>query len=169
MARKRTEYSDVEKASVLAALDANGGDRALTSRMTGVPDSTLQNWATGHSINSSVEAMRRRARGLLADQLEDLAWKVAGVLQRKLESARAGELARVLKVAVESMQLLRGQATQITEHIDGELTDAERAERLMGLLNAARARSGGVAAAREEGFAYPVLPAPADGAPGDLP
>lgn len=54
---KRT-YSDSDKATYLAALDANGGNISLTAKQTGVPRNTLSDWAKGRNLNAEVTDLR---------------------------------------------------------------------------------------------------------------
>jgi len=109
MARRR--YTDEEKATFLAALDANDGNVKRTARDCGIPESTLRGWKKSRGTNDAVAELRPQKKGELADALEDIAWKIIGVLPDKIDEASVRELATLLGVALDKHQLLLGKPT----------------------------------------------------------
>jgi transposase-like protein len=107
----KRRYSDDERAACLAALAANGGDVAKTARETGVPDPTLRCWAKGTRHPEALQ-MQEGKRLPLADMLEDLAYRAARTSRRGLRHVKADRAAVVMGIAIEKMQLLRGQPTE---------------------------------------------------------
>ena len=141
---ERRSYSDAERATALAALEANGGNIGRTSRELGLPRATLQNW----SRREAAPDLGHQKRGELAEALADVAWRLAGAIPSKLDAANLQQVAVSLGIVIDKMQLLKGMPTAITE--DASLSDEERANRVAALLERARARRVGQAAAAAE-------------------
>lgn len=140
--KPKQPYTDAQKADALAALDANGGNQYKTARQIGVPRKTLAEWANGRHTNVDVATMRQGKQVALAERLEMLANLLLDALPGKLDSASAKDAAITLGIALDKMQLLRGEPTSIHE----SLSEDERAARVAELLDAARARRDGPAA-----------------------
>ena len=138
---KRT-YSDQEKSDALVALDANGGNLTKAAGATGIPISTIQLWRDGH-VHPAVTDFRNEKREPLADRLEALAHTIVDMLPEKLVTASAKDAAMSMGIALDKMQLLRGEPTNI--HRDDNLPDEERADRAAALFDRARARRAGEA------------------------
>lgn len=115
MAPRRRQWTDAEKAEILAALDANQGNVKRTARQCGVPISTLRGWVKGRGTNAGVAKLRPEKRGDLADALEEIAWKIVELLPDKLETAEVRELATLLGVSLDKLLVLRGKANNRTE------------------------------------------------------
>lgn len=111
----RRQWTDAEKAEILAALDANQGNVKRTARQCGVPISTLRGWAKGRGTNAGVAQLRPEKRGDLADALEGIAWQIVELLPGKLETAEVRELATLLGVSLDKLLVLRGQPNNRTE------------------------------------------------------
>jgi transposase-like protein len=60
-------YSDREKATALAVLDANNGDALATARQTGIPRSTLRRWVSG-SVSADVAGLRQEKKADLSTE-----------------------------------------------------------------------------------------------------
>ena len=127
--RNRRVYSDREKAEALAIYDACG-NLSETSRNTGIPDATLSDWISGKRGVSSPDLPKlRNEKGQnLSDSFERIAVEACHVAQARLTGKQANEipfnhLMTGAGIAVDKMQLLRGQPTTITESVDrNELT-----------------------------------------------
>lgn len=132
-------YTDKEKAEALAIVDMQGGNVNAAARLTGVPQSTLERWASGERVNQNVEALRISERKPLSDLIEDLAYDIVDAVKTNgsLKRSNARDLLISLGIAVDKIQLLRGQPTSITENL---LSDEARAERVAILLEQARQR-----------------------------
>lgn len=140
-------YSDEQRATALAALDANGGNLLRTAKETRIPRQTLQDWAAGRKPNGAAAAVmpekRQRKREDLAGALDEIAWRCVDLLPEKLENADARQVATTLGIAVEKAALLRREPTCINETRGTELTDEERIELVREMLATAQARTTG--------------------------
>lgn len=124
---QRRQYSDAEKAGVLAALDANGGNVSKTARDTGVPRKTLAEWAAAR-LHPDVAELRQSKKTDLATQLEDIARRLAGAIPEKMATANLQQTATSMGIAIDKMQLLRGQPTSIADIAVEQIAD--RIERM---------------------------------------
>jgi transposase-like protein len=124
-------HPDDRREEVLALLQANGGNVARTAREAGLPEQTIRNW---RGLPPTEKGAQKR--GSLAEKLEEIVWTAAGILPEKLKTAKASEVATAMGIAVDKMQLLRGEATHITE----DVTHARKA--LHGRLGQLAARNG---------------------------
>lgn len=114
-AKTKRRYSDEDRANALAALAANGGNLAQTARQLGIPRATLQRWLEG-SAHPEAAANAAPKKAALADRLEELAGQLLdGVTLDKIAGSGPKELLTSLGIAVDKMQLLRGQPTAITD------------------------------------------------------
>lgn len=143
----KRQYSDAEKAAALLALQANGGNLKQTAKQTAIPYSTLKAWAGGAGVSHGVADIREEKKNVLADYLEDVAWKLAEAMPKKVRGAQLQQIATSMGITIDKMQLLRGKATAILD--DASLTDEKRADRITQLLDAARARRDGQPAQSE--------------------
>ena len=141
--KQQSKYSDDDRASALAALDANGGNMLRTSKELGVPRATLQEWEQGR-VSSAVPEARVQKRVDLASRLEEIAHSLVDAIPGKVGDADLGKIATTLGISIDKMRLLREQPTSI----NAALSDDERAERVAALLERARARRDGLPAIR---------------------
>lgn len=137
----RRKYSDEDKATALAALDANGGNVKRTATELEIPRITLLGWADGRGVHPVVSELQQEKRGALAERLEEIAHKIVDILPDKLQDATLQQCATSLGIIVDKRQLLMGKPTGIVD--DASLTDLERANRVNTLLDIARARRDG--------------------------
>jgi hypothetical protein len=120
MQRQRHGYTDSARADALAALAANGGNFTRTAAQLGIPRRTLQHWAKGECA-PQVRELAQQKKGPLADAFEELARELlGGMTPEKMAAATLQQLATAAGIAVDKMQLLRGQPTTITEMTDEE-------------------------------------------------
>lgn len=147
--RPQRRYSDAEQAEALAALAANGGEIAATSRETGIPEATLRHWRDGDCRPCPPELVARK-RESLARGIEKLARRV---LKRNLKAAADADTplslrdgAVVLGICVDKVAQLRGESgggASITVNVDARsvtLTadDVAAARKLLGASAAPR-------------------------------
>ena len=111
---ERRRYSDNDRATALAALDANGGNAAKTARELGIPRITLKEWADGRH-NDDVSDNRQLKRDDLASKFEQIANAYTDRLldPKVIEKSKASEASTVAGTAVDKMRLLRGLPTEI--------------------------------------------------------
>ncbi len=114
---KKRQYSDNDKATFLAALDANGGNLSKTCRLLKIPRQTLQDWAAGRKISSDVPEMRQVKKEELAEKLEELAHALVEGIHRRVKDGvldpqvSLRDAATSLGIVIDKMQLLKGQPT----------------------------------------------------------
>ena len=128
-------YSDEEKATVLATLDANEGNVALTARQLGMPDSTLRGWAKGRGTHEEIAELRDQKKGELSERLEAIAHQLVDALPGKIDEASLQQTATSLGITIDKMQLLKQKPTGI---LDVNVNDAR--ERIAHLINQQAAR-----------------------------
>lgn len=111
-ARKR-RYSDEDKATALAALDANGGNVLKTARALKIPHKTLDEWAKGRNQVPEVADLRNEKKGELSARYEAVIHELVDVLADKRANASLKDVATAIGILTDKMQLLRGRPTAI--------------------------------------------------------
>lgn len=139
----RKQWTDQDKATALAALDANNGNVNRTAKQLHIAESTLRSWTNGRGTNSDVAVLHEVKKGELADRLEEIAHRILNTLPDKLKDANVQQLATALGIVLDKKQLLEGKPTERTETIDTTLDNDERLKRINSLLERARARRDG--------------------------
>jgi transposase-like protein len=122
----KRSYSDNEKASILAALDANAGNVKRTAREFGIAHTTLADWAKNRHVTEDVTEIRTEKKRELADWFEDLTRKGLENLELNIASAKFSEVSLAVCQWTDKMRLLRNESTSITET---KSTDREWAEK----------------------------------------
>ena len=142
MATKK-QYSDEDKASALAALDANGGNASKTARQLGIPRITLLDWSKNRGVSDDMSELRQVKKVELAEKLEEIAHKLADAIPGKINDATLQQTATSLAIAVDKLQLLKGEPTERTEHQGGlDLTVTDAREQLARKLDSVSHRIG---------------------------
>lgn len=115
------DYPVELKAAVIAAIEQNGGNVLATSKLFNLPRDTVNYWWQ-HS-ERYVE-LKQTSSLCLADKLESVAHNyVDSLADHDLQLVTARDKASVAQIAIQNMQLLRGQPTNISENIErNELT-----------------------------------------------
>jgi len=113
----RRSYSDEEKAETLALLKANGGNVKRTAREKGIPYKTVEAWVRRGNLESLAEGVQEQKEDELEVVLGRIALKAARRADERIpkESAKVAMIA--LGIAIEKLQLLKGQPTSI-ERVD---------------------------------------------------
>lgn len=107
-------WSESDKASALAWLDALNGNLSECSRRTGVPHTTLRDWKNGDHVNSDVAEKRDDKKRDMADACEATAWLVLNSIDpNSIESAPLNHRTTAFGTLVDKMQLLRNKPTVI--------------------------------------------------------
>lgn len=140
--KKRKKYTDKDKALALATLDAYGGSLRKTSEQLKIPVATLDDWNKGRSVTPKIEQIRTENRRELSEKLDDIAHQLADAIPGKIDSASLLQASTSLAIAVDKMQLLKGQPTAINQN-NVQLTDTERTQRITSILDRARTRRTG--------------------------
>lgn len=142
----RTEWTDREKGSALAALAANGGNVSKTARQLEIPRTTLRLWARGLRQNADVAEIGRQKKSTLADEFERVAEQMVAETLGMEHDPKESRYTKMMcaAIAVDKMRLLREQATSIGGKTP-ELTDDE-IEREINRIYAARGKTGALRA-----------------------
>lgn len=138
---ERRQYSDKDKATALAVLDANSGNISKTSRQLKIPASTLTEWRDGR-VNDDVTELREIKRDEISTRLKEIVHLLIDAIPGKIPEASLQQITTSIGIAVDKAQLLEGSATERTEVIDN-ISDDERANRVAAILERARARATG--------------------------
>lgn len=105
-----TRYSDDQRAAVLAALDANGGNLSKTARDTGVPKSTLIAWRDNVHVPPADE-LRTSKKLELTELIRTELDAIFEAMPGKRESADYKTLGTVAGILSDKLTLLDGGAT----------------------------------------------------------
>lgn len=108
--RPYADYSFERKAEVIALVDANNGNVLQTSRDTGIPHNTIREWLTNADKYSDI---RKQKSVTLAQKLENQANYYLELAEDKAAEAPFNHLMTGAGIAIDKMQLLRGQPTSI--------------------------------------------------------
>jgi transposase-like protein len=134
----KRQYSDNDKASALAALDANKGNVNRTAQQLDIPRKTLEMWAANRHLSADVANIRQEKKASLAEKFEELAEKLVDDLIARVGQGKFVEEATAAAIAIDKMQLLKGNPTAISKDVS-ERTNEERAARILELVKPAKA------------------------------
>jgi hypothetical protein len=120
IARERRSYSAEEKASILAVLEANGGNFFKTAALCRVPRTTLKRWvgpqprteAECQQSGGGVAELRQRKREELATSLRALASQLVGVVERELPRMSGRDASIALGIVCDKLTALEAAAKQ---------------------------------------------------------
>lgn len=107
-------YTEQERQNAVAVYD-NTGNLELASETLGIPKSTLHGWLQDPSYPSDVRIKKAQS---LADKFENAAHTFIDLAVKKAKKAPVNHLATAAGIAVDKMQLLRGQPTNITANVE---------------------------------------------------
>lgn len=123
--QKRRRYSESDQAEALATLEANGGNISQTARELDIPHETLRQWVTG-IVSAPAPALREQKKRELADRYEGLLNRALDTVDAKVDQMSASAAVMAAAIMTDKMLLLRGEATNITEHRDDSREEALR-------------------------------------------
>lgn len=109
-----TRYSDDQRAAVLAALDANGGNLSKTARDTGVPKSTLIAWRDNVHVPPSDE-LRTVKKLELADLIRAELAAIFEALPGKRAAASYKDATTAAGILMDKLALVEGDPTSRVE------------------------------------------------------
>lgn len=114
----RATYTDDQKASVYVTLAANDGNVKRTARDTGVPVSTIRRWRDEWDRLESLPSTEavNEAIGNFADKAETIRWKALVELERQLNTAKPGDLIKIVGILDDKITRARGLADRTVEH-----------------------------------------------------
>lgn len=134
----KRQYSDNDKAVALATLDANQGDVSKTAKVLKIPASTLADWSQNRGVCPEVTEIREVKKQELAEKLEAVAHALTDNILLRAESdfsilTPLKDFAVSLGIAIDKMQVLKGQPTSISRDVT-EHTNEDRAARILELV-----------------------------------
>ena len=128
--RQRRRYDDKFRASAVVMLEATGypdieGGLTQTAKHLGIPINTLKGWFTREHNPPSAQ-LRNEKKADLVIELENVAYLLVRAIPGKIDEASLQQVATSMAIAIDKMQLLKGQPTLIIELAqllkDGTLT-----------------------------------------------
>lgn len=96
-----------------AYLAAGSWNRA--EEATGIPESTLRRRAKKLPVER-IEVIRKEARGEMVTQMTAVLFHALGRMPEEIDNANLRDLVGLLKVGIEKILLMEGEATSRTEH-----------------------------------------------------
>ncbi|SRR5713101_2642305 len=132
-AQSYRDYPVELKAAVIAAIEQNGGNVLATSKLFNLPPDTVRYWWANSDRFREIQVTSSIC---LADKLENVAHSyVDSLASHDLSIVTARDKASVAAIAIDKMQLLRGEPTSIPG-----LSEQDRALRLAELLERVQGR-----------------------------
>src|SRR5262245_22620644 len=155
MAGKRTRrtFTDADRLSALAALEANGGNVKRTAQSVGISRQLLCYWRDRQkTFDTEKAAALEGLKQGLAERCEALAGLLLEDLQDEEERRQASfrDKATAFGIVVDKMRLLRGEPTVIA---GGDIAQEERRSRLAQRYAANRMEDAGGPPAASNGHA----------------
>ena len=112
--RKKRHYNDEERGLILTVYVNNNCDAERTSRETGCPAPTIKAWANGWRYPDAMSLYQDKA-GHLAKAAEEIAWKIAAIIPKKLDDAPLNHLSTSFGIMVDKTRILMGLPTVINQ------------------------------------------------------
>jgi transposase-like protein len=112
----KRSYTDEQRASALAALEANAGDVRKTARELGIPEATLRLWKQGKR-HPEAAAMCAAKKAPLAEALREVARQLLESIPSKIDESSLSQVAVAMGIAVDKAQLLDGKPTGIQDTV----------------------------------------------------
>jgi transposase-like protein len=110
------DYPEELKASIIAAIEANGGQIRPTARLFNLPYDTVHYWWT-HS--ERFRQIQSPSATNLAAKLENIAHQYTDSLaEHDMALVTARDKAAIVSNTIDKMQLLRGEPTSITLNVE---------------------------------------------------
>jgi len=103
-------YTEEFKANALLMVELNNGNVTKTAKFLEMPYDTLVTWVHGKYCNPDVLKKQREKRAEVADLIEGHVLHALDFLPEKLLKANAVQLATVIAIGIDKMQLLRGKS-----------------------------------------------------------
>lgn len=128
MAKK--SYSDKEKGAALAFVDFKNGNTREASKVLGIPHTTLQDWVKERGTNEDVAEIRTEKKEEISALIEQAVRDMVGASTGKLTEANFQQLWTGVGIAVDKMQLLKGEPTAINKDVTLTPEQKKKAEEL---------------------------------------
>lgn len=112
----RRQYTDEERAEILAIAEANGGDLLATEKQTGVNRKTIEYWVK-KKANPKLEKLHQEKREELHERLDKIVWMMTdGITEEKIKNSHVHHLTTAIGTLIDKSRLLKNQPTSITEN-----------------------------------------------------
>jgi len=123
MSRQYRQYTEADKATALALLQANNNNLKQTARELSIPRATLAKWTKGEGVNSAVIQKCDEKKEELGDLFEKAARLYLGrSLEPDVIAKTNGKDAMVTAAtATDKMQLMRNKPTSINQNNSQEM------------------------------------------------
>ena len=108
------KYSRLERTNALALYDQVGSLEKAAETL-GIPVSTLHGWVQSGDYDSELRTQKSKD---LAEKFEDAANRYLDLASKKSKKAPFNHLLTAAGIAVDKMQLLRGEATSISVNVE---------------------------------------------------
>ena len=116
--RRAEAYRDYPlelKTSVVAAIEANGGNVLATARLFNLPRDTVNYWWKNSERFVQIQQQNPGYVASIADKCESIAHNLADSIDsHDLSIVPLGQKATALGIVIDKMQLLRGEPTSIS-------------------------------------------------------
>ena len=110
------DYPEELKASIIAAIEANGGQFRPTARLFNIRYDTVHYWWTHSERFRQIQSPSAQN---LADKIEQTAHNtIDSIAEHDLSVVSFADKTRSLGIMIDKMQLLRGLPTSITESVE---------------------------------------------------
>lgn len=127
------DYPPELKASIITAIENNGGNVRQTAQLFGIPTDTVYYWWKNSDRFREIQVP---STFTLADKLESIAHQQAdSIAAHDLSIVAIADKARVLAVTIDKMQLLRGQPTSISVNLGRDDIDSFLASSLSDIID----------------------------------
>lgn len=126
----RGKYNDVDKARVIAVLQANDGNVKRTARETGVAEQTVRDWKKKMERRELPPGTQAALPAAIKDFVED-AERLRNKAMHELEvlmdlgELKGKDLITVIGVLTDKVRLVQGKATSRTEQVQAAPTPEE--------------------------------------------
>jgi hypothetical protein len=110
--RTRRQYTKRQKATAVVAAELVG--QSAAAEQAGVPLSTLHQWM----MLPAYAELRNKTRADMADEMRVIAHLALRRIAQRIDDFEPRDLSILLGIAIDKSQLLSGQATERTEHLD---------------------------------------------------
>ena len=126
----------------LATIEAENGNISAAARDLNIPERTINSWNSGERANTkndpAFEQLCEEKKNDLITTLEKVAHKLAGgITEEKIANAKLNDIAVSLAIAIDKLQLLKGEATNITHSL--QLSPEQRKARIEALRSQLKA------------------------------
>jgi hypothetical protein len=102
----RRYYTEDDKATALAYLEANRGNVRVTAKQVGIPFQTLQYWAKGGAIRPNMTELSVIKKESLRERWESLAYQALEAAKNLSEEASYKDLVMAAAIATDKSQAL---------------------------------------------------------------